>query len=169
MRTLGRMRAFPGEAGKTIVASAMPHGRGKPRPYCRGRRPRRPARRRRKIPSPGRAACPQAAAARSAKSPPVRGGGQAKPGRRGNAVRMYPSVKNQIDFCQFAAANPVAALTAHWAVIHYRDCASLTPERGAFGRIAMGIAIAPTDPPGRAAFARGRYGVSLFGHTIPRP
>ncbi len=103
------------------------------------------------------------------KAPPVRGDGQAKPGRRGNAVRMYPSVKNQIDFCQFAAANPVAALTAHWTVIHYRDCASLTPERGAFGRIAMGIAIAPTDPPGRAAFARGRYGVSLFGHTIPRP
>ena len=26
-----------------------------------------------------------------------------------------------------SAEHPVAALTAHWAVIHYRDCASLTP------------------------------------------
>ena len=35
------------------------------------------------------------------------------------------------DFCHlFAAANPVAALTVHRTVIHYRDCASLTPDKG---------------------------------------
>ena len=33
---------------------------------------------------------------------------------------------------QLPAGTPVAALTAHRAVIHYRDCASLTPLRGAF-------------------------------------
>ncbi len=33
-------------------------------------------------------------------------------------------------FCQIAAAIPVAALTVHWTVIHYRDCASLTLVRG---------------------------------------
>ncbi len=33
--------------------------------------------------------------------------------------------------CQCSAEHPVAALTAHRAVIHYRDCASLTPQRGA--------------------------------------
>ena len=27
---------------------------------------------------------------------------------------------------QLPAGNPVAALTVHWTVIHYRDCASLT-------------------------------------------
>ena len=32
--------------------------------------------------------------------------------------------------CQFAEANPVAALTVHRTVIHYRHCASLTPYTG---------------------------------------
>ena len=31
---------------------------------------------------------------------------------------------------QLPAGNPVAALTVHWTVIHYRDCASLTPYTG---------------------------------------
>ena len=33
--------------------------------------------------------------------------------------------------CQLPAGNPVAALTVHRTVIHYRDCASLTPKGGA--------------------------------------
>ncbi len=39
-----------------------------------------------------------------------------------------PSVKGiaRQCLCQLAAASPVAALTAHRAVIHYRNCASLT-------------------------------------------
>ena len=37
---------------------------------------------------------------------------------------------------QLPAGNPVAALTAHRAVIHYRDCASLTPR---------GEALSPTN------------------------
>ena len=35
---------------------------------------------------------------------------------------------------QLPAGNPVAALTVHWTVIHYRDCASLTPYKGSLGR-----------------------------------
>ena len=31
---------------------------------------------------------------------------------------------------QLPAGNPVAALTVHWTVIHYRDGASLTPYTG---------------------------------------
>ena len=34
-----------------------------------------------------------------------------------------PEIK---DFCQLAAASPVAALPVHRTGIHYRDCASLT-------------------------------------------
>jgi len=31
---------------------------------------------------------------------------------------------------QLTAVSPVAALTVHRTVIHYRDCASLTPDKG---------------------------------------
>ena len=41
---------------------------------------------------------------------------------------------------QLAAASPVAALTVHWTVIHYRDCASFTPDKGSLGNVRYVIA-----------------------------
>ena len=43
----------------------------------------------------------------------------------------YPSVT--LIACQLPAGNPVAALAVHRTTIHYRDCASLTPDKGSRG------------------------------------
>ncbi len=48
-------------------------------------------------------------------------------------LRSLPQPKIK-DFCQPTAVGPVAALTAQRAVIHYRNCASLTLVRGGQGR-----------------------------------
>ena len=45
----------------------------------------------------------------------------------------YPSVT--LIACQLPAGNPVAALAVHRTTIHYRHCASLTPDKGSLGRM----------------------------------
>ena len=60
---------------------------------------------------------------------PVRtlgGGGENRPN-----FKSFTTPQSKIkDFRQLPAGNPVAALTAHRTVIHYRDCATLTPDKG---------------------------------------
>ena len=48
-----------------------------------------------------------------------------------------------------AAARPVAALTVHRTVIHYRDCASLTLVRGSLRRYCAREFIDSLNSPGK--------------------
>jgi len=56
----------------------------------------------------------------------MRGLRGAKPGGLSTYKITKQSLSLLLRKIQCSAEHPVAALTAHWAVIHYRDCASLT-------------------------------------------
>ena len=62
---------------------------------------------------------------------------QVSPGEVGELMAYVLSLSHRLILrrCQFSAENPVAALTIHRIVIHYRDCASLTLGRGSQGHL----------------------------------
>ena len=65
-----------------------------------------------------------------------------------------------IDFDSCLRATPVAALTVHRTVIHYRDCASLTLVRGSLRRYcARGFIDSLTPPEKVVSFFGGEGGI----------
>ncbi len=65
------------------------------------------------------------------------------------------SVTGLLGLCQRAAARPVAALTVHRTVIHYRDFASLTPKGRAKGALRAPVCFSMLYHPLASPYGRG--------------